>query len=645
MAFVPERRGAGIPSQISTLACDAVARSGRLVGVNRRERPLLIYDGACDFCLQWVMRWRALTGEKVEYQPFQEIAHFFPEIELAEFESAVQLVDCDENLYSGANAIFELLSLSGSKRWRLARWVYDRVPPLARLIESIYAWVAARRGVASMITRALWADELLPPQYFIVRWVFLRGLALIYLVAIASLWSQILGLVGSDGIQPATATLQAASEQYGVSKYWRFPTLFWFNASDNALTLLCCVGCICALGLLLNRKPRVFAIACWLVYLSLYTVGGIFLRFQWDILLLETGLLGILLAQGELRPRFELEKPVPRSLILLLRWLLFRLMFMSAVVKLTSGDASWWNLSALGYHFESQPLPMPTSWYMHNLPMFFHRMSGLVMFAIELVLPFLIFAPRRPRTIVAAVFIWFQLLIVATGNYTFFNWLTILLCVPLLDDSYLSQFVGPHFLVSKAGRRYARDLTKRDVMVNGTIAALIITLSTAHMMGRFFGYRQLPGVVQQAIVFTNPIHITSAYGLFAVMTKGRREIILEGSDDGKSWQPYEFRWKPDRPEERPRIVAPHQPRLDWQLWFAALADYRTQPWLTATMSRMLEGSEPVLNLFADNPFPHAPPRYVRAMIWDYRFSRADEEIDDWWVREHPRLYAPVMSRK
>jgi predicted DCC family thiol-disulfide oxidoreductase YuxK len=613
--------------------------------VNRRERPLLIYDGACDFCLQWVARWREMTGDRVEYQPYQEIAHFFPEIELDRFEASVQMIDEDEVLHSGADAVLRLLTINESSRWRYVRRLYDRVPGFARLTEAAYAWISRRRGIASAITRALWAEELERPQYFIVRWVFLRGLALIYLIAIASLWSQLLGLVGSQGIQPAVDSLAAASEQFGGAKYWRFPTLFWVNASDNALNILSCMGCICALALLMNRKPRFFATACWLIYLSLYTVGGSFLSFQWDVLLLETGFLGILLAQTEMRPRFELEKPVPRTLVLLLRWLLFRLMFMSAVVKLMSGDAAWWNLSALAYHYESQPLPMPTAWVMHQLPMFFHRISALGMFAIELLLPFLIFAPRGPRALVAVVFVWFQLLIIATGNYTFFNGLTILLCVPLLDDSYLSRFVKPHFLVSKAGRTYAQVLTRRDLMVGGVVAALIVSLSTAHMMGRFFGYRQLPQPVLNAITWTNPFHLTSSYGLFAVMTKGRREIIFEGSNDGKNWKAYEFRWKPDRVDKRPRMVAPHQPRLDWQLWFAALSDYRRQPWLSATMRRLLEGSEPVLGLFADNPFEGSPPRYVRAMIWDYRFTGSDSSSDDWWVREHPRLYAPVLSRK
>ncbi len=181
-------------------------------------------------------------------------------------------------------------------------------------------------------------------------------------------------------------------------------------------------------------------------------------------------------------------------------------------------------------------------------------------------------------------------------------------------------------------------------MIGVTVAALLVALSSAHMMGRFFGYRQLPTPVRQAIGWTNPYHLTSSYGLFAAMTKGRREIIIEGSNDGKRWQAYDFRWKPDRVDERPRVAAPHQPRLDWQLWFAALSDYRHHPWLMGTMRRLLEGSEPVLELFADNPFEGTPPRYVRAIIWNYRFTGPDMSASDWWVREHPRLFAPVLSR-
>jgi predicted DCC family thiol-disulfide oxidoreductase YuxK len=613
--------------------------------VNERSRPLLIYDGNCDFCLQWISRWREMTGEKVEYQPYQEIAHFYPDIGLERFEEAVQLIDTDGQVLSGAAAVMRVLEASGARRWRLARWLMCKIPGASVAAERAYSWIAARRTTASALTRFLWADELMRPQYHIVRWVFLRGLGLIYLIAIASLWSQLIGLVGAEGIRPAEQTLAAAAEHFGAARFWRFPTLFWINASDNALNLLSCLGCIGALGLIMNRRPRFFAILCWLTYLSLYTIGGEFLRFQWDILLLETGLLGILAAQGDLRPRFELEKPIPRVVILLLRWLLFRLMFMSGVVKLASGDASWWNLSALAYHYESQPLPMATSWYMHQLPLIFHRISCLGMFFIELIVPFFIFAPRGPRAIAAVIFIWFQLLIIATGNYAFFNWLTILLCVSLFDDSYLSRFVKPHFLVSKAGRLYGRDLTARDRFMYACVAFALVALSSAHMLGRFFSYRQLPRWTREAIEWTNPYHPASAYGLFAVMTKGRREIIIEGSNDGKEWRSYEFRYKPGDVERRPPTVAPHQPRLDWQMWFAALGDYRQNPWLIAFMRRLLEGSEPVLALLADNPFPDAPPRHVRAMIWDYRFTRADVDTDAWWEREHPKAYTPVLSAR
>jgi hypothetical protein len=220
-----------------------------------------------------------------------------------------------------------------------------------------------------------------------------------------------------------------------------------------------------------------------------------------------------------------------------------------------------------------------------------------------------------------------------------------LLCVCLLDDSYLSRFVKPHFLVSKAGRLYARKQTARDRFVYGTIAVGLVALSSAHMLGRFFSYRQLPAQTREAIEWTNPYHLASGYGLFAVMTKGRREIVIEGSNDGKTWEPYEFRWKPGEVTRRPRLAAPHQPRLDWQMWFAALGDYRQNPWLINCMQRILEGSEPVLALFATNPFPDGPPRHVRAMIWDYRFTRDDLATDAWWEREHPKSYTPVLSRK
>jgi hypothetical protein len=249
------------------------------------------------------------------------------------------------------------------------------------------------------------------------------------------------------------------------------------------------------------------------------------------------------------------------------------------------------------------------------------------------------------RLVALAGFAGLQLLIVATGNYGFFNLLTLVLCVSLLDDGQIVR-VLPATLRGRLANRVPRV---SPAPVRWTIAAAcaaLFVLSATRMAASFVGFERVPGVLRAALEAAGPFHLTSGYGLFAVMTKRRPEIVIEGSSDGQVWAPYEFEWKPGDPRERPRFVAPHQPRLDWQMWFAALGDYRRNPWLMSFMQRLLEGSGPVLALLAKNPFAEAPPRYVRAMVYDYHFStpevRAAEGV--WWTRTGPRPYAPVVGR-
>jgi hypothetical protein len=321
-------------------------------------------------------------------------------------------------------------------------------------------------------------------------------------------------------------------------------------------------------------------------------------------------------------------------------------MLLSGLVKLASGDPAWWNLTALTYHFETQPLPTWTSWYAHNLPEGFHRFSCAVMFAIELVLPFFVWAPRRPRLLAAAGFVALQLGIMATGNYNFFNLLTCLLCVTLLDDSYLARMM-PLRLVRSVELRGMRSDSPSGVGAASlvTLAVVLVLLGTAQGWARLAGYGSVPSAVRRVLATFEPLHVTNAYGLFAVMTKERREIVIEGSADGETWKPYEFRWKPGDPAATPRFCEPHQPRLDWQMWFAALSSYRSNPWLLALMDRLLEGSQPVLDLLGSNPFPQRPPSYVRAVIYDYRFNTitGGRAEGTWWRRGAPRAYAPVRT--
>lgn len=612
--------------------------------MGRGAVPLLIYDGGCTFCRAWIEGWRDATGDRVEYATSEQASPLFPEIAPERFAAAVVLVDCDGAVYDGAEAVARVLDLMPRRRWLV--WLYRHMPGARLAAEFGYRVVAARRATFSRLTTTMWGDDLRPPRYYLVRWVFLRGLGGVYFCAFASLWLQLDGLIGSRGILPMRPWLEAVAARHGAWAGLRAPTLLWLAPSDWALNVAGATGVVLSVMLIIGTAPRAVSALLWLVYLSLFTVGRDFLSFQWDILLLETGFVAILFAPPGLRPRLHDETAVARTPLWLLRWLLFRLMFLSGVIKATSGDDSWWNLTALSFHYETQPLPAWTSWYAHNLPMWFHRVSVASMFVIELVVPVLIFAPRRLRLGALIAFVTLQFAIMATGNYGYFNILTCLLCVVLLDDSYLAALLPPRWRGLRSRRRTVESQQPRlRGYVVTVVAVALVAMSLAQAYGRVYGYKSIPTPVRTLLAWTGPFHFTNAYGLFAVMTKSRPEIIIEGSNDGKTWQSYGFRWKPGDPSVRPRFVAPHQPRLDWQMWFAALGDYRRNPWVVSLMYRLLEGSAPVLGLLGANPFPQVPPRYIRAMLYDYRFTtgpiRRAEGL--WWKREVMRPYTPVLS--
>ncbi len=459
------------------------------------------------------------------------------------------------------------------------------------------------------------------------RSIFLRGLALTYLIAFASLLPQVDGLIGSNGILPVADYLESIDSQYFETGYALFPTLAWFDSSDRFLHLMIWSGIVLAILLFFRIVPLVAAVGLWVLYLSLDTVGQIFFSFQWDALLLETGFAAILLTPWGLRPLYR--NPPPRMAIWLFRFLIFRLMLESGAVKLLSGDPTWRSLTALDYHYETQPLPTPPAWYTHHLPVFVQKVSVVGVFAIELMVPFLFLTTRPLRRIAALITIAFQCLIAFTGNYTFFNLLTIVLCcVPLLDD----------------GRPPERHWSGWAV---STASVALIAMGLLQLLTMF----GIPGTVPERIASIDfraqTFHIVNRYGLFAVMTTTRPEIIIEGSDDAENWKAYEFKYKPGDVNRPLRWVAPYQPRLDWQMWFAALSTYQDNPWFPQLLRRLLEGSPNVLRHLAVNPFPDKPPRLVRARMYDYHFSDAPtrRRTGAIWTRRYLSEYFPVVSLK
>jgi lipase maturation factor 1 len=584
------------------------------------DEPLVIFDGRCGFCRIWIEYWKIITRGRVAYAPSQEVGGRFPHIPEDEFGKSVQLVTSAGEVVRGARAVFMTLTYAPAMAWLL--WAYNHLPGFAPVTEGAYRWIAGHRTFCYHLTRVTFGKTIRPLETAKVEWLFLRLLGAIYFVAFASLAVQITGLVGDQGILPVSGFLGAVSKALGVRAYREAPTIFWFAHSDGFLVAACWLGAAIAVLLfsaqLADYLERIALVCLYVFYLSLCTIGQDFLGFQWDSLLLETGFLAIFLGNSKI-------------VVLLFRWLLFRLMFLSGVVKLTSHDPVWRDWTALAFHYMTQPLPTPFAWYMYQLPLGLQRFSTATTLFIELVIPFLFFAPRLWRFWGAGLALLLQLMILLTGNYTFFNLLTMSLCLFLFDDRALERF-----------RPRARSVRTNPVAVLAA-SALVLLLSVSELHEMFFDAAPEP---ETALVrFAQPFQIANTYGLFASMTTSRPEIIVQGSNDGENWLDYEFRYKPGNLKEAPRWVQPYQPRLDWQMWFAALSDYRGSPWFTNFMVRLLQGAPAVLGLLARNPFPQAPPKYVRAELFDYSFTdfATRRATGNWWARQPRGLYFPRIS--
>lgn len=494
-----------------------------------------------------------------------------------------------------------------------------------------------------------------PTHFALSTSLFLRLLALVHALAFASAWTQLPGLLGPQGILPAQTFFDAVLRQLGpAAAHAQLPSLCWFiGASPTALNALCAAGLALSALLFVGIAPAVTLIGLWFCYLSLCGAGQMFFAFQWDALLLETTLLAVFLAPWRFLPlmRTSSHEP-PRVARLLLVWLLFRLMLLSGAVKLLSGDASWRDLSALTFHYETQPLPTPLGYWAHALPVWFHRASCAAMFTIEFVAPFFFFGPRAIRHRASLLTIALMGLIALTGNYTYFNLLTATLCVLCLDDTFLQRLLP-------------RSLFKFSSADGGTppvpapppppwhlwparvFAACVFFYTALDTLPALV--RTLPPVPGFNSVATTvaPFRSLNRYGLFAVMTNPRPELIFEGSDDARTWLPYEFPHKPGGLTRPLKWVAPHQPRLDWQLWFAALGHPSQNPWVLSLAEHLLRGTPEVLALLAHNPFPQKPPRHLRIVRYEYHFTApaTRARTGELWRRTPQDFYLAPASLK
>jgi len=593
-------------------------------------KPRLIYDGDCGFCAYWARYWQELTGERVEYRTYQEVAAQHPAIPLADFRRAVQYLAADGRRASAAEASF--LALSHAPGGGLWLAFYRHLPGFAAAAERTYAFIAAHRPGFYRLSLWLWGREHRPPRCELLRFLFLRLFGLIYLAAFASFAVQAQALIGSHGILPLAELTDALRHAAGWERFYLMPMLFWLSASDGAILAVCWGGAALALLLTLNLLPRLSLLLLYILYLSLLYAGQVFMTYQWDTFLLEAGFLALVLSWA-LTPG-----------IWLLRWLLFRFMFMSGMVKLLSGDASWWNLSALSYHFLTEPLPTPLAWYAAHLSPALLEFAAGSTFVIELGLPFLIFSPRRLRFCAAFGILLLQAGILTTGNYNWFNLQTMLLCLVLFDDAALLSILPRRLSARLPSLPAVQRLRPPAALAAGALAVLLVFCSLVEMDLRFGG--DPPTAARALDAALEPLHLVSPYGLFAVMTTRRDEIVIEGSNDGREWREYEFRYKPGDPARRPPWNIPHQPRLDWQMWFAALEGPQRSRWFWLFLERLLHGEPAVTALLARNPFPDKPPLYLRAKFYDYTYADAAAKARGvWWQRHLLGLYAPEVQLK
>lgn len=452
--------------------------------------------------------------------------------------------------------------------------------------------------------------------------VFLRVFGIIFAIAFLSLYSQVTVLYGAGGLMPVAESLARQ-----VPGWLSTPTVFWLGWSDGALQVVALAGAVLSLGLVVNVAPRYCLIACWVLYLSFVSVGAPFLNFQWDNLLLETAFLSLFLTRGGLRPKGTVLPPA--AAVLLLQWLLLRLHFESGVAKLASGDPTWRDLTAVVSYYETAPIPTWIGWYVHQLPESLHRLSAILILLGEIIIPWFIWAPRPLRTVAFVILLSLQVVVIATANYTFFNYLTVALCLFMLDDRQL----GP---VCRRLRLSWSVEPRRGSAWDGFVVVPLALVMLALSFLPFVRYlRVLPEPLWPVQSVLDTYRIANAYHLFASMTLIRREAVIEGSDDGQTWQEYEFRYKPGDVSRPPPFVAPHQPRVDFQLWFLLLGQRWGAPYFDRLLQRLLTAPESVAPLFVQMPYRLSPPRYVRVAAYRYRFTDIDTRraTGAWWQRE------------
>jgi lipase maturation factor 1 len=510
---------------------------------------------------------------------------------------------------------------------------------------------------------------------FVPRWIFLRALAVFYFSAFFSLLFQIEGLIGPSGVLPAAKFLTALQEETGPLRFWYAPTLFWLSSGEHMMMAVTWLGLIASIAAFCNLWPRLSFLVCLICFLSFVTAADAFSSYQSDGMLLEAGFLALFFSPRGLLPGLGISRPTSRASLFLLQWEWFRIYFESGIVKLFSGDEEWRSFTAMDEYYQNGPLPTWIGWYMEHLPHWFHAATVAATLGMELAVVWMLFMPRHARLVCFCIVTPWEIAVILTANYTFLNYLVLALGFLLLDDRSLRHLLPmrvrsalPETAQSKAAPQEshasstlesandlgqsspvpARLLTRVFASARTALCTLILTwiaYATTLQMIRI-AWHDLP-LPTEPVIALEPFRIANQYGLFAVMTRGRYEIEFQGSNDGENWTPYLFRYKPQALDKPPGIYAPYQPRFEWNLWFASLGDWRQNNLVPLTEERLLENDPDVLSLFRGNPFGQSPPRYVRAVLWQYWFTSIEEkrQSGNWWKRTLMGLYAPDLTRQ
>ncbi len=498
------------------------------------------------------------------------------------------------------------------------------------------------------------------------RWLFLRALGLVFFSAFYSLFFQVRGLIGTDGLLPAGEYLQAVKQFAGAGRFWYAPTVLWISSGSRSLMVLVWIGMIASLLLVGNIWPRVTIAICVGAYLSFISTLQAFSSYQSDGMLLGAGFLCLFFAPPGWRPGWGERHAPSRASLFLLQWVWFTIYFESGIVKITSGDPEWRHLTAMKEYYQNGPLPTWIAWYAQHLPNWFHVGTAALVLVLELFLIWMLFLPRPFRIALFWIVTPWQMGIILTSNYAFLNYLVLALGILLLDDKYLRRFLPARLRPTEAATATVPELAGTEALPATSVpsaakwAAVRKALGTVRLLAAalilswiFYATAvQLVLLIFPAFPFSTapvvglePFRIADRYGLFAVMTRGRYEIEFQGSNDGTNWTAYPFRYKPQDPRRAPGIYAPYQPRFDWNLWFASLDNWQQNRFVVYAEERLLMSSPDVLALFAGNPFKAAPPHYIRAVIWQYWFSDwAGKRQGFWWRRQFIGLYAPQIER-